>query len=162
LELKYNLLLTRQQSLGKDFVFVFRGNAQLSDRKLLPSSEQFQIGGMSSVRGYPEGLLIGDRGYLLNGELYFPLSFTEKEIFGASLRDKLKGVIFVDHGGAFPFKGHGESINNNDYLTSTGFGLMINLLKYLTGRLILGVPIANREKVKDSFRFHFYLQSNLL
>lgn len=160
--LKYNLFLMRQQILGKDFVFVFRGSAQLSDRKLLPSSEQFQIGGMSSVRGYPEGLLTGDRGYLLNGELYFPLPFTKKEIFGTSLGDKLKGFIFVDHGGAFPFKGHGESINNNDYLTSTGFGLMINISKYLTGRLSLGVPIANREQVKDSFRFHFYLQSNIL
>jgi hemolysin activation/secretion protein len=68
----------------------------------------------------------------------------------------------VDHGEAFLLKEHGESIDQNDYLNSAGFGLMINLSKYLMGRVSLGVPIANREKVKDSFRLHFYLQSNLL
>lgn len=159
--LKYNPFLLRQQILGEDFVFLFRGSAQLTRKKLLPPSEQFQIGGASSVRGYPEGFLIGDKGYLVNAELSFPLPFPENRVFGMELGNKLKGIAFVDHGGAFPYKPGGGSMNHRDYITGAGVGLAMNVSKYLSGRLSLGIPITNRGSLEDTYLFHFYVQSDL-
>ncbi|MEA1940273.1 MAG: ShlB/FhaC/HecB family hemolysin secretion/activation protein, partial [Candidatus Caldatribacteriota bacterium] len=149
---KYNVWCTRLQRLKDGLVAVFRGSGQIADSVLLPSSEQFQIGGQSTVRGYSEGLLIGDDGYLLSAELMYSLT----------PGDKVKGFVFVDHGGAFPYKGAGESIDHKDFLTSVGFGLNINFSKYLTGRFNFGVPLGDREDDQKSVRFHFYLQSNIL
>ena len=157
---KYNLYLTRLLVFKNDVVVLFRGSGQLSDSDQLPSSEQFQIGGLSTVRGYSEGLLIGDDGYFVSTELHLPIPVPQDD-YSIKYTNKVKGVIFVDHGGAFPYKA-GESINHEDYLTSVGFGFVINISKYLTGRLNWGIPLANRDKDghKD-MRFHFYLQSNL-
>ena len=153
---RFNLFLSRQQVLAKDFIFVFRGNAQVSNKKILPTSEEFQIGGMSSVRGYQEGVLIGYKGYVVNGELYFPVPFTS----GASFRDKLKGMVFIDHGGAFPYKGEGAAAHD-DYLTGAGVGLVMNISRYFTGRLNLGIPLRNRDDVEQGCMLHFYLQSRI-
>ena len=94
--LAYNPLLLRQQILGRDVVLLLRARAQLTRKKLLPPSEQFQIGGASSVRGYPEGFLIGDKGYLVNVELSFPLPSSENGVFTADIANRLKGIDFID------------------------------------------------------------------
>jgi hemolysin activation/secretion protein len=157
---KYNLFLTRQQLLGKDVVLSLRGSTQFSNNHLLPAFEQYQIGGVSTVRGYPEGMLLGDRGYFLSGELYFPLPFKNHEFFGVSIGDKIKGSFFIDHGGAFPHKGNSVGLNHNDFLTGTGLGLIVNLTKYFYGRINLGFPLTNRGDAKETMRWHFYLSSN--
>ena len=46
----------------KDLYVQLRGKLQLASDELLPSSEQFQAGGIATVRGFPEGMLIGDNG----------------------------------------------------------------------------------------------------
>ncbi|MGD9581356.1 MAG: ShlB/FhaC/HecB family hemolysin secretion/activation protein, partial [Vampirovibrionia bacterium] len=71
---KYNAYLTRVHSFGHGVLGIFRGAVQLTDDRL-PPVEQFQIGGSSTVRGYSEGLLLGDNGYFLSAELRFPLMF---------------------------------------------------------------------------------------
>ena len=159
--LKYNPFLLRQQTAGEDLVLVFRGSAQLTREDNLPPSEQFQIGGASSVRGYPEGYLIGDTGYLISAELFFPLPFPDAGIAGFDLRNRLKGVVFADHGGAFPYKPGGGSMTHHDYITGTGIGLTGSISKHFTGRLILGIPITNRGHLKDDCLFHFSVQTDL-
>jgi len=155
---KYNLYLTRLVAFKNDVVMLFRGSGQLSDSDQLPSTEQFQLGGLSTVRGYSEGLLIGDEGYFTSAELHLPIPVPQDD-YSIKFTNKVKGVIFVDHGAVFPYKA-GESINHDDFLTSVGFGFILNFSKYLTGRLNWGVPLGNREKEgQNNIKFHFYLQS---
>ncbi len=135
------------------------GRGQLSDQHPLTSTEQFQVGGLSSVRGYPEGFLVGDEGYFLSAELKFPLPYTDRIMFGSSLRDSLKGAVFVDHGAAFPYKGNGMSSSHEDFITGAGVGLSMNFSRYLTGRIDLGFPLAKHGHDIDSVQIHFTLQS---
>ena len=155
---KFNGDIVRVVALKDDATFILRFGGQISDTRLLPSTEQFQIGGSSTVRGYSEGLLAGDSGYVANAELNFPLPYTK----GTFLEKMFKAVLFADHGGAFPFKPNNESINSNDFLTSVGFGALINLTKYFSGKVNFGIPLTNRENTQGTPVLHFYVQCNLL
>ncbi len=155
---KGNAIVIRQQALAESVLGIFRAGGQFSDTDLLPSAEQFQLGGVSTVRGFPEGLLSGDDGYLLSAELQFPFFF--RELGGIALKDMLRNYAFIDHGGAFPFKGAGNSITSNDYLTGAGFGVIMNLSKYLSGKLSVGFPIGVRDDEQRTARIHFYVQSS--
>ena len=160
---KYNGEYSHTRLLKKNLILLLRAKAQISNSELLPSSEQFQIGGMSTVRGYPEGLLIGDDGYFLSAELTYPMTIKEHEPSNSPFGQKMRGVLFLDHGGAFPFKGNDESTDNNDFLTSVGFGVNINLSRKLTGKVVVGIPLSHRDDVdgEDDPRIHFILQSIL-
>jgi len=46
----------------------------------LVSTEQFNIGGVSTVRGFPSAEHTGDRGYTSSVELYVPPYFLPKEL----------------------------------------------------------------------------------
>ncbi len=144
---RFNLNTIRLFSFRNDVVAILRGGGQIANADLLPASEQFQIGGISTVRGYPEGYLLGDDGYLVSAEVTFPL-----------IR-YLKGAVFFDHGGAFPYKGGGESYDDQDFLTGAGFGLNLELPKYLSGRAYVAWPIGGRQEKIDDVRFHFFVQA---
>ena len=47
---------------------------QFSPQDNIPYIDQFQAGGLATVRGYSEGLLIGRSGYVISGELMFPIA----------------------------------------------------------------------------------------
>lgn len=137
---------------------LLRGRAQLANEDLLPASEQFQVGGMYSVRGYREGLLIGDDGYFISAEYNFPLA-SDGEPSGNPFADRWRGLVFLDHGAAFPFKGNDEGTDSDDFLASVGLGVTVNMGKHLRGRLVAGVPIISRDDGEDDPTVHFYLQS---
>ncbi len=139
---KYNIYLENQRLLKDRTIFTFKSYLQLSNDKLLPSSEQFSLGGMSTVRGYKEGKLIGDQGYFLSLELSKPVS------------NNINYFVFLDHGGVFPYKGNDEDITNDDYLMGIGNGFTINFTENISGKFVLGVPFKGEEKP----RIHFALQ----
>jgi hemolysin activation/secretion protein len=147
---KLNLTAVRQQMLPKDQLMIYRLTGQLTNNHLLPSTEQLSIGGMTTVRGYNTGALSGDKGYNLSIEYNFPIR---------SLNNT-KGFCFLDHGGTFPYKGNGKGTNGEDYLTSIGMGANFGYTKYLSGKLVLGVPIDPPED-QDGVKIEFYLQSVL-
>ncbi|SEA82990.1 Hemolysin activation/secretion protein [Desulfuromusa kysingii] len=150
----YKLDLVRSFVHNREVFSLIRANGQLSSHHPLVSTQQFQVGGLSSVRGYAEGYLVGDEGYFVSAETKFPLPFTE-----GSWREKVKGAVFIDHGAAFPYKGNNLSSNHEDFIIGTGIGLSINWSQYLTGRIDLGFPLAKHGDDIDSFRIHFTLQS---
>jgi hemolysin activation/secretion protein len=61
----------RLLNLEHGWDFTSRGLAQIANKNLLPS-EQFYIGGGSSVRGFRENVFGGDEGFLFTNELYAP------------------------------------------------------------------------------------------
>jgi hemolysin activation/secretion protein len=151
--------LLRSQSLPWGLSATARCGGQLTPDHMLPSSEQFQIGGQSTVRGYTEGLLIGDNGYIASAELNTPIPFTQKTI----LKDT-KAFIFVDQGGAFPYRpGEDKKILNTDFLTSVGWGININLIKqHVTGKINFGIPLTNRENTQGEVVCQFNIQVSWL
>lgn len=157
---KANLDLAFRTQLPQGFSMLLRGAGQIADAHLLPSMEQFQIGGMATVRGYSEGLKLGDDGYFVSLELYPPMPAWK--IHDQPLSEMVKGILFVDHGGAFPYKGNDESIDHTDFLTSVGGGLLFEFSQYLGGRVYLGIPLGDREEDQDSVKLHFFLQSRFL
>lgn len=63
--------LQRYQMMPFSWELTLRSAFQASTANLLPS-EQFNLGGATSVRGYQESVHGGDKGYLINAELITP------------------------------------------------------------------------------------------
>jgi len=99
---KYEHTVRRVQRMPFESYVSARSQFQTASQTL-PSSEQFQIGGMNTVRGYPEGEYLCDIGATLNLEWIFPMYLIPKEIklpFADSpLRQQVQPVAFMDLGG---------------------------------------------------------------
>jgi len=159
----------RLHDFGHGFVGTLRGNYQVIPNKdVVPYIDQFLAGGIATVRGYSEGLLIGKDGYLISMELLFPLgpryiqSRKDKEKQIPFMGNYLKGFVFADHAGVFPYKGSGtgsQVYDQNDFLMSLGLGLRINLPGSACLKLAWGFPLMrnNHEEVNKCGRFHIEL-----
>jgi hemolysin activation/secretion protein len=115
---KLSVDLARLQSLvyGGSYL-ILRGFGQLSNQNLL-TVEKFAIGGYYAVRGYPIAAQTGDHGYAVSAEVHVPVP---------GLRDWVRLVGFIDHGGAFLVsrdKGRGEI---EHWMTGAGGGIRIDL-----------------------------------
>lgn len=169
---KYEGSLVRLHDFGRGIVGQFRINYQYIPQDVVPYVDQFQSGGLATVRGYTEGLLIGKSGYFTSSEIMFPIAPSTVKVKSKTIPDKIekkpffgkwvKGAVFLDHAGVFPFKGKGpglEGITVNDYLASAGLGLRITLPGELTGRLYWGYPFIRNthEYAPRQGRFHFEL-----
>jgi hemolysin activation/secretion protein len=135
---------------------VFRGAFQLSNVHDLPPYEQFLIGGAATVRGFLEGQRVGNRGYFLSAEAQMPLLTSDDSTV---VGDRLKGVVFVDHGGAFPLRPATVGPSSDNYLTSVGTGLMFSLSRWLSGRVSLGIPTDTRGPDFRKWVMHVYVQA---
>lgn len=147
-----NITLIRQQVFSGKQIFTFRTSAQYSNSKELPSTEQFSLGGISTVKGFKETLISGEKGYYLGVEYSIPVD------------DTINGRVYLgfDHGAVK------QAFNNDsdqrDYLTSASIGYSQNVGKNAFAKLVLGIPLANSKSVshdKDKARAHFYLQRQL-
>ena len=160
--IKYNADALWTESYRGGVSTVVRGSFQLSNEPRLPTFEQFFLGGMATVRGYPEGLLIGARGYFVSAELQFPLWRAGAPAAGtAPGGDRLRGVVFLDHGGVIPGGVTGANFDWGDTLTSAGTGLLYNFSRYLNGRVMLGFPLVERGTAPRDWVAHVYVQAIL-
>lgn len=165
---KYEGGILRIHDFGHGIVGQLRTSWQYSPEEIIPSLDQFQIGGATTVRGYSEGALIGRTGYVVSGELIFPITpvetrytFKDKEHI-LHLRDVIKGAVFVDHAGIFPYKGiGGPGVTKDDFLTSVGFGFRVALPGDLTGKFYWGFPVTRNDTLAYEYmpRFHFEIMA---
>lgn len=161
--LKYEGNVTRLHDFGKGIIGQFRVSGQYSPDNNLPWMEQFQIGGLSTVRGYSEGLLLGKSGYFASAEIITPLPFLPKRLGSDKLgyiypREMIKGAVFMDNGMIFPYKADGSSIDGGELLMSWGLGLRVNLKEDLAARFYWGYGLKNRYDMDYKLgRFHFEL-----
>tara|TARA_Y100001960_G_C14775213_1_gene882713 strand:- start:3149 stop:4873 length:1725 start_codon:yes stop_codon:yes gene_type:complete len=165
---KLNGSFTRIHALPSDFLGIFRGSFQLSDAALY-GSEQIQLGGVYTVRGFDEAVLLGDSGYTLSAEarhvvpglsdLSIPL-FNNKS-YTLNLKDKVYAAAFYDMG--FAKQNYtGESTNHTNYLQSVGVGLRTDIGKNLTANLDWGFPIGpDRYEDQSSSVLHFSISAKL-
>jgi hemolysin activation/secretion protein len=127
--------IERLTKLPQDFSWILRGSFQAADGNLL-ASEQFGLGGFSTVRGYEEREANGDEGYWFSSEIRTPpLSFGEA--FGSTLKDELQFLGFFDYGvtenrDLLP----GEKLKNK--LGSVGPGIRFSINPFLSLRFDYG------------------------
>lgn len=97
---KFNYSGEFQTAVWGPLAFNLKAKAQLkAGGHDLPSSEQFQLGGVNTVRGYTEGMLIGDKGFDVMSELQFDFTSTLPRFVTYA---KLFG--FFDYGRIYPSK----------------------------------------------------------
>lgn len=75
---RFNLITGTGQAryrLNEDLSLVGRGGFQWTRAQLLPGSLLYQIGGSTTVRGYPNEGVAGDSGFFGNIELHRPVEF---------------------------------------------------------------------------------------
>lgn len=151
---KYDGSITRMQLLKHGIVAVFRGQGQAKggNPASLPPSEQIQIGGIATVRGYPEAALIGDNGYAISAELDTPIPLGSRKFLGMPLGQRFTSAWFIDHGAIVAGP-------QTAFLTGAGGGLIVNFSKYFRGRANLATPLQNSTAFNRT-AFEFYLQSS--
>jgi hemolysin activation/secretion protein len=138
---------------------------QAADGALIPA-EQFAVGGMNTVRGYDERLLLGDHGGVATIELRAPIlqdlstrPFKKSEGKNESDRmvDRLQGLLFVDAG----FITRAETLQGetrNESISSAGLGLRWALSRYAQVRADVGYRIDELYDQDRGVGFHVSAQ----
>ena len=159
---KYSGGLLRLHDFSHGFIGQLKSNYQIiPNNKHIPYMDLFQTGGLATVRGYSEGIMMGKNGYYISGELMFPLlprTITTKN--GKThnfIGHYIKGAVFADTAGVFPV--HREDYLESYFLASIGLGLRVQLPGDLSARLYWGWPLVNNKYETDRKmgRFHFEL-----
>jgi len=160
---RYTGNIMRLQKLPWDTFAILRASAQLSPN-LLVSAQQFQMGGMYSVRGYKQGDFLGDSAYLLSAEWRVPLFFGPKTVkfrdYDYNLHDNIQLVSFIDMGQVFTNR-HDAATDPHSTLLGIGVGVRVNLTQYLAGRVDMGIPLRRHEGERQVPRIYFGLESRL-
>jgi hemolysin activation/secretion protein len=143
--------------LAPDTLLLFGFNTQLATRSLLPL-EQFSLGGIESVRGYRQDLLLADNGIFTSAEVQLPV-----------LRiPKINGILQL-----IPFTDFGVIWNNSvstiantnspNILASVGLGLRWSQNVNFSARLDYGIPVVSVDQPNQTWQengLYFYFQYN--
>lgn len=122
------------QRLPRGYSALGRMTAQLTDQALIPG-EQLGVGGVHSVRGFEERTIAGDKGVILNFELWSP---PVKRLLDA----RLLGFIDVGHKALIdPVVGQRQ----NDTISSIGLGARWQWRKQLSLAIDYGLPLAGAD-----------------
>jgi len=115
---------------GSDVQLVVKGAVQASDRPLL-TLEQFALGGVESVRGYPENHLVRDEGATGSIELHIP-------IWQKNGLQVLTLIPFLDAGAGW---NRHERTGPSEILTSPGIGITFTPNSHISLAVFYGVPL---------------------
>ncbi|MEP0873494.1 ShlB/FhaC/HecB family hemolysin secretion/activation protein [Trichocoleus desertorum AS-A10] len=129
--------------LAPDTLLLLRTDVQLAERSLVPL-EQFGLGGLETVRGYRQDLLLADNGLFASAEVRLPV---------ARIRwwdSVLQLTPFVDFGTAWN-RGDREEPDPNT-LASVGLGLRWQMGDRLTARLDWGIPLVSVDVSKETLQ----------
>ncbi len=156
---KLGLGLQYKKSLPLTLQASFKFDSQFSSTKLMPQ-EQFSLGGIDSVRGYPSGDFSADNAatgsaeLLIPGSTFIPASWRLPYAENA-LQDQITSLVFVDYGygwkrGALP----AEKYSAN--LIGVGAGIRGNFFNQALVRLEWGFPVGDYTTNESGrSRFHF-------
>jgi|GEM_PF-3057019 len=137
---------------------LLRCNAQWSNRPLL-SVEQFPLGGINTVRGYPENQLVRDQAITASAELRLPIN---------NPRDWQNTLILV------PFTDFGYGINKGQpsivsgtelhHLNSAGLGIIYSPSRHFSGQVYYGYRLRRFNSFNHDLQnkgIHFSILWNL-
>lgn len=120
--------------LAPETLLVLRSDLQLADRPLVPL-EQFALGGLYSVRGYRQDLLLTDNGFFASAEVRLPILRVE------SVEGVLQVVPFVDFGIGWNNTDNPIPTPDTQTLIGIGLGLQWQMSDKFTARFNWGIPL---------------------
>ena len=134
----------RQLNAANNINLVVRSDLQLSPDQLVPI-EKFTVGGINSVRGYRQDLLLGDSGFFLSGEVRIPF------YRWSNRQNDLSIIPFADFGTIW---NNGDNVINQveDTIGSVGVGLQLALSNTLRARLDYGIDLVDIPDRGDSLQ----------
>jgi hemolysin activation/secretion protein len=124
--------------LAPDTLLVVRSSLQLSTNPLVPL-EQFASGGLNSVRGYRQDLLLTDNGVFASAEVRLPILRVD------SVKGLLQVAPFVDLGIGWNNPANTIATPNPNTLASVGLGLQWQMGDNFNARLDWGFPLTQLE-----------------
>lgn len=138
---------------------------QLSFYKL-PLSEEFYIGGVNTVRGFPLAVAVGDSGFCANAELRVPPVFmgSARVPYSKKLwKEVIQFIGFVDHGEVFVYGGGISEQSNRLFLTSAGLGARVFGPYGIDCSADVGFPIGGaRDEETPNAIFYFRINMRFL
>ncbi len=118
--------------LAPDSLLVLRSDAQLATRALVPL-EEFGLGGLRSVRGYRQDVLLTDNALFASAEVRLPI-YRSRQLGGV-----LQLAPFIDFG--VGWNSSGGAVPGNNTLVGLGLGLQWQMGNQLTARFDYGIPL---------------------
>ncbi|MBX2861000.1 MAG: ShlB/FhaC/HecB family hemolysin secretion/activation protein [Vampirovibrio sp.] len=158
-------VVNRLIRLPKSNYLIFRATGQISP-DALPPAEQYQVGGAFSVRGFTEGLLVGDRGYTLGLEHRWPIPGLRYVC--PWMADRVQGATFFDFGQTWLDDSQAGRISDasRTLLMGAGLGVRAQLTRLLEGFIDFGWGISDNSgtepNAQPTVRVHFGVTSKLL
>lgn len=146
--IRFGALVTHR--LPRDYFAVGRLTGQYTNEPLIPG-EQIGVGGERSVRGFEERTIAGDKGLVLNMEVWSP---PLPQIYGVRL------LAFFDIGHKVLEKPLARQ-RPNDTISSIGVGARWQWGEALVASLDYGQPLANGDgeaSDRGNSKWHFNLQ----
>ena len=130
----------------------------------LPLSEEFYIGGINTVRGYPLAIGLGDTGFCANAEIRIPPLFMgSTRIIGSKKlwKEVIQFVGFLDHGEVFVHGGGIFEQSNRISLTSAGLGARVFGPFGIDCSADVGFPLGSVHLKPDTPNAIFYFRINM-
>jgi hemolysin activation/secretion protein len=156
--IKNNLNLLRLQKMPFSSTLLWKSQIQLSPY-ILSAAEQFQLGGITNVRGYPPAEAVGDQGYSSTFEWSMPMYLMPRNInvpfTKTRIYDALRIITFYDWGNV-RLRRPSATEEKNKTLRSAGCGMRFNLPQNLSVRLEVAWPLDNTPS--DSDHAHTWVQ----
>ncbi len=161
---KYSGAVNRIHPVKDSTYLLFKGAGQVAPNRLV-SAEQFDLGGIYSVRGYPQSDYLGDTGISGTAELRVPFYFIPRETKAPwseeALWNKLNFVGFVD-GGYAKLKAHQVGEFGSQSYWGVGGGVRFDLPRNLTGRFEYGVPVGDTPSDRSNGQFYFSVSGDFV
>ena len=140
--------------LSDNTSLLLRSELQLADRPLIPI-EQFSLGGINTVRGYRQDLLLSDNGFFASVELRTAIARIPK------WQATLQLTPFFDLGTAWN-RNDGEVLPRKS-IYSIGIGLRFEVGDTFNARLDWGIRLTDVDLDKDTLQekgIHFEIEYN--
>ncbi len=143
---RYSFSTSYLYQFEDDLSFIMNMAGQTTPNNNLPAGNKFQVGGATSVRGYDEGLISGDKGLFLNLEVHKTLQALSSDAIQVS------ALAFFDRGYASP-QGNTERKLDN-HLGSVGAGFSIDNGSSLTASVTVGFPTLSDDYNQSGHSLH--------
>ena len=159
---KFIMNLLRLQPMPFSSTILVKNQLQLST-KTLTATEQYQIGGVINVRGYPSAELVGDNGFSSTVEWYFPPYIIPKDIkipfTKTTFYDSVRLVAFYDYG-MVRLRRPGPSEKKFNQLSDFGWGVRFNLPKNFSFKAEFACPVDKESSDGKDLRTWLQLAVN--
>ncbi len=139
--------------LGSNTAILIRSGMQFANDGLAPL-EQFSVGGIYTVRGYAQNILVGDNGIYFSTEIQQNLLNLDQSQISLDL------IPFIDFGRIWNTRR--ELDQPRSTMASVGLGLRLDIKDDLILRLDWGIPFADIETAGESLQengFYFSLKT---